>query len=470
MTLARHRYFLTAAYDMGFYVHDVWQIAHGNWMNNVFGFHVFADHFSPIMVLLAPLAYLSTAEGLLVVQALAIGSTVIPAFRLGQKLGGSRLGWLAVLWVGLSANVWHTFMYDFRPATLGYVALIWLIAEMEDRRRWWSIAVLCALAASSREDVAVIAGIAVLIQARIDRSWKLAGFGIGTASVGLWYSLFGQRLFASFDYFLWYRYADYGDTPLAALGDLGYTIPTALGRLFRGEVVVAVAALLLPCLVLPAFTQIRRSWPAFLIILSNAVSIDPFVPTIYYQYYLLCVAFILWGAVHAYGETFSRTKTPMTVAISLAVFFAFGPLFSFGSAPYGRSVADIARATGRQVVAAEIPELPADVSISAGNIVLPHVADRAEVYSFPLPMLCSEVVLRYTDATFFPDYIVAELNESEILDIDIKSLGYEVVDKDGRIGVWRATGQHPKNIDCPSPDVTRRQLFDRIRERAGGDF
>ena len=40
---------------MGFYVQDVWAIGEGIWRNTVGGFHVFDDHFSPVLVLLAPL-------------------------------------------------------------------------------------------------------------------------------------------------------------------------------------------------------------------------------------------------------------------------------------------------------------------------------------------------------------------------------------------------------------------------------
>src|SRR5690606_36182891 len=134
----------------------------------MFGFHVFADHFSPILILLAPLSFIAPVEGLLIVQAIAVGSAIIPAFRLGESVAGTRVGYLAAIWFGLSASIWHTVLYDFRPATLGVVAMVWMIAEMETRGRLPVVVGFAAIAAFAREDVAVLAGLAVLIYAGVN--------------------------------------------------------------------------------------------------------------------------------------------------------------------------------------------------------------------------------------------------------------------------------------------------------------
>ena len=69
LSLFRHWHYLSHSFDLGFYVQDVWAIGEGIWRNTVGGFHVFDDHFSPVLVLLAPLGGGSAAEAMLVVQA-----------------------------------------------------------------------------------------------------------------------------------------------------------------------------------------------------------------------------------------------------------------------------------------------------------------------------------------------------------------------------------------------------------------
>jgi hypothetical protein len=465
LTILRHQYFLTATYDMGFYVHDVWRIAHGEWTNTIFGFHVFADHFSPIMILLAPLAFLDTSTGLLVVQALAVGSTVIPAFRLGKKLGGESLGWVVALWVGLSASVWHTVFYDFRPATLGFVALMWLVAEVETGRRTWLVYLLAALAASSREDVAIFTGIALLIQAYITSDRALAWPGLIAASVGVWYTTMGQRLFAPFDYFMWYRYADYGSGPLDAVLNPAYALPTAVERLGRPDVLVAFAALLVPLMILPAWGGWRRSWPGLLIMAGNGVSGAPFIPTIHYQYYILAVVFLVWGAAHFVADRGWEKWSRVFWVVTVGVFLLAGPILAYTSTPFGRSVADIAEVGGRAVLQEELPRIPVEDSVSAGNVLLPHLAERDQIFSYPLPLMCGEVIQRYTPQTAFPEWVIIQPEEQE--EIDLPTLGYERIDDGGRVAVWRLREATTQSEPCPPPSVLKQNLFERVRSTAG---
>ena len=247
LTLLRHE-FLTPVDHLGFgfYVQDVYQIAHGNWTNSLFSFNVFADHFSPMLILLAPFGLFHPAEGLLFLQAMAFGSGVVAAYRLGYVVSGPRIASLCAIWFGLSATVWHTMLYDFRPANLGVVVLLWLIVELESGKRFWPIMVLTVLAASSREDVAVFAGIAILIYAVEKKNRSLLLLGSGSAAVGIGYATIGWRLFAPFQYMMWYRFADYGDGPLSAYSNPGYAIPTAIARLARPDPLVAILVLLLP--------------------------------------------------------------------------------------------------------------------------------------------------------------------------------------------------------------------------------
>ena len=462
ITLVRHWYFLSTSYDMAFYAHAISQISVGEWTNTMFGFHVFADHFSPILILLAPLAYVAPVEGLLIVQAVAVGSAVVPAFRLGEHFGGHKTGLLAAAWFGLSASVWHTVLFDFRPATLGVVALMWLIAEMETSGRLPQVIGLAAMAASTREDIAILAGLAIVIFAVSRRGRALALVGAATAGVGVWFSTLGVRLFAPFDYFLWYRYADYGRTPGEVLANLDYAIPTALGRVVRDDPLVALAALVVPMLVVAPFLGWRYAWPGFLIVLSNAVSADPYIPTIYYQYYLSAVVFFIWGGVHGCRRQWWADRMPLAWAAAFAVFIVVGPLGVVMPGQDGRSLKSIVSYHDRQAMAEVLADVPRDASVSGGTYLLAHLSGNPEIKPFPAPFVCSPVLLTYYPQTSYPDYVVVETQDLEDFTLQMADLGYERLRSEHGVTVWRSTGVHPPSITCPPLEEAREGLFERI--------
>lgn len=466
ITLLRHWLFLSTSYDMAFYAHAISQIAAGHWTNTMFGFHIFADHFSPILVVLAPLTYVGPVEGLLLVQAVAVGSAVVPAFRLGERIAGRRVGVLAALWLGLSAAVWHTVLFDFRPATLGVVAMMWLIAEMETSSRLPHIAVLAAVAASTREDVAVLAGLAVVMFAAINHKKALLFVGAATAGVGVWFSTVGSRLFAPFDYFLWYRYADYGRSPGEVLSNLDYAIPTAVARIIREDPLVALAALIIPMLLLAPAIGLKYAWPGLLIVISNAVSADPFVPSINYQYYLAAVVFFIWGGVHGYRQKWLGERVTLAMAATIGVFFVVGPLGFILPGPYGRTVVSILAAGDRAAMAGTIADVPSNVAVSGGLHLLSHMVENPDIKPFPAPLVCSPTLLTHYPRTSYPEYVIVEESDLDAVDIELADLGYEQTRSEGGVMVWQSSGAHPASVDCPSVSAARDGLFERVEDAA----
>ncbi len=469
LTVLRHLNFRSEAYDLGFYIQDVWRIGHGDWSNSISGFGVFADHFSPILILIAPLSWLgSTALALLVLQAVVVGSGVIACFRLGQSLRDTRLGWLCVVWFATSVIVWRTVLYDFRPVTLGVMGLIWLIASLESDARFSVVLLLTLLTAICREDVAVLVGVTLVIHAvfKGQSRFKLILLGGGASLLGLWYSLGGSRLFAPFDYFLWYRYADYGATPGEALANWRYMIPTALGRLVRSDPLIAMVALLAPFLLWPVLRGWRRSWPGLLVLLANAISIHPAVPAIYYQYYIGAVPFLLWGGAHGFRSAPWSDRARVAGACSLAVLLGLGPFWFGGYGVEGRTVSGVLAASPRSGMSRVLDALPATASVSAGRYLLPHVAERRQVYPFPGPLVCGLGIVFHVPHTFYPPFLLVEQAETTDQGIDLSKLGYSLATQDSTAQLWKSTGPHPASVACPTPQEARQLQFDYVKDLA----
>ncbi len=112
-----HYSFHSYGWDLGIFDQVLWSIGHGH------GFHYslrdmwyLGDHFQPMLVFLAPLIWLHTGPGpILVVQGLAFGAAVIPLYAAVRRLGGSAAAWGLSAAYLLSLAVARADTYDFHP-------------------------------------------------------------------------------------------------------------------------------------------------------------------------------------------------------------------------------------------------------------------------------------------------------------------------------------------------------------------
>ena len=455
LSLFRHWNYLSHAFDMGFYVQDVWAIGEGLWRNTIGGFHVFDDHFSPVLILLAPLGRIPTTEALLIIQAVAVASGMVPAFRLGSRYGGRSLGRLAVFWYGLSAAIWHAVAFDFHPVTLGVPLLMWLIDSADEgRSRIVPVALAVALALM-REDAAVLAGI-VLLQAAVLRGRRReAVWGLVPVSIGVVYIGWATVASGMGGYNLWARFSGTGS------GSILDSIVGAGSNLGRADPIVSFSAVLLPLLVVPVLTGWKRSWPGLAMMLVNGVASYSQQGSLYFQYFAPVVPFLLWGAIASWaGFREGSARSQATIA-SVAVFALLGPLVYIGFGLPDRFATTIAMSGDRQAFAQVLATIPEGDSVSATDFLVPHLARRAEVYPFPGPMVCPESLIFHIDETSFPSYVAVEWSDA-VPGIDwrgfLSKSGYQEVASNQTVTVWRLVGQPPAPVECASWEHLRRSL------------
>ena len=455
LSLFRHWHYLSHAFDLGFYVQDVWAINEGIWRNTIGGFHVFDDHFSPIMILLAPLSRLSAPEALLIVQALAVASGVIPAFTLGTRYGGHSLGRLAVVWYALSVAVWHAVAFDFHPVTLGVPLLVWLIDSVDQGRRPL-VTILFAIAlALMREDLAVLAGIVLVQAAILRRSWRDAFWAVIPASIGAGYIAWASVASGMGGYNLWERFSGGGGASmldsLAAVG----------ANLIRPDPLISFSAVLLPFLVIPVFKGWSRSWPGLAMMLVNGAASYVQQSSLYFQYFAPVVPFLLWGAVAAWPHSGRRPAERQATVASIALFAVLGPLVYIGFGLPDRFISKIAVSGDRRDIGNVLSTIPKESAVSATDLLVPHLSERREVYPFPGPLLCSESLIFHVDRTNFPPYIAIEWADT-IPGVDwqrfLAENGYEEAASNGDVAVWKLNGPPGVVVDCPSWEDLRRRL------------
>ena len=394
LSLLRVRYLLAWSYDLGFYIQNLFAIRAGLWSNTIYGFGVFSDHVSPILI---PLAWLVPAsapgEALVILQSIAIGAAVFPIAKLGAEIAGKRGSVIACVWYAGSAAIWHALMYDFHPVTLALPFGAWVLLEIERReggRPWIPLLAMPLI----REDVALLYGVVVLIAGvrQKKQSWRATGLSV--AGVGIIFMLV-MRAQTGIGNHLWYRYQFNG------IGEL-------LSRPFRVDLVIGLAAVLGPMLVVPVFRGWRRSWPGLALLGSFALSSWPTQISLYFQYYAQVVPFLIAGAISSFALTQWKRRLRLSLLATLLLGVLLGPFFYIGYGSPDRYSSVILGSDWRIEARSLLSSVPAVASVSATDLLTPPLAWRAEVHPFPGPMVCGDSFLYFTPSTRSVDYVLLE--------------------------------------------------------------
>lgn len=190
LSLFRFHHF-SSAEDLAMFDQMLWNFRQGRGlvtslsgnMNLLFPHHFFGEHFSPILLLVAPIAGLTPGpEAILVLQAVALALSLIPAFLLAKDVFGTSESGLAagVLWLLLPA-FWIAVLYDFHPEAFEPLFLLafWLAFRKGLRSSWlWALLYL-----SCKEDAALYL-CAVAFFGGIALNRKPLGFSLAAVSFG----------------------------------------------------------------------------------------------------------------------------------------------------------------------------------------------------------------------------------------------------------------------------------------------
>ncbi|HET7342445.1 MAG TPA: DUF2079 domain-containing protein, partial [Methylomirabilota bacterium] len=137
ITLTRHLAFQTHALDLGQFAQIAWSIAHGDgpWMT-LPAMHAWGDHFSPILCVLAALAWVGPiAPALLVVQSLALAAGGFVVFAFARRHVDERLAAGLTLLYLVNPSLHGVNIRDVHVQAFA-VPLLLAAALAADTRRW----------------------------------------------------------------------------------------------------------------------------------------------------------------------------------------------------------------------------------------------------------------------------------------------------------------------------------------------
>ncbi len=207
------------AFDLGIFQQGVWLLANGySPFITIRGWHLFADHFSPILYAFVPFYRLwAHPFWLFLVQTLALALGVIPLYRIALRhTQNESLAALIVLAYPLHPAIVTMLFFDFHPILLSIPFVLWAMDALDDDRPL-PFAIACFSALLCREDVAVSVACLGLYGLLIRRRWwcgamvifSIAWLVMATKAMA-WLSGEEKTAYLSL-------YARWGETPLQIL-------------------------------------------------------------------------------------------------------------------------------------------------------------------------------------------------------------------------------------------------------------
>jgi uncharacterized membrane protein len=428
MPVVMYLFYRQPSFDLGIYDQTIWLLAHGETFNTVAGIHVFGAHFSPILYLLTPLAFIpGGAVPELVFEGLWMATAVFPIWKIATFLDRSPkpLVLLGVIHPGVFTAAW----WGMRPWNLTYPVVLWAAYAILKRPHWTTITAFGIIGLAFREDIAFWIGIIALILALARKvEWRhvlIAGIPLATLTAIIVFGLMPQ----------WSPTAGYlyQDTLTDSENSLGFQVSkTLLRSLF----------LLGPILIYP-INAARLRWLYVLPIgipLVVAAQRDGSL-AMTYQYELLFVASLMVAISLSAGLVLPAVRVAFGSLLVVSVLGVLNPYFRHaGPNPFGMS---IARFDSHRQLADALDNVEATASMSVPDGLVTHYTERHQVFRFPYPF-DSPLREPYAMSCPLPGIVVADAYLEHLAPTWLAvSTEYRAHTSDGRYTIYALRNPQP---------------------------
>ena len=397
-SVVRHLRYNSMGYDLGIQDQVLWNLsrfrgfASSIEVNNYLG-----DHFSPIMILIAPLYWIwDDARIVLIAQSLWLALGVPAVWRIARREFDSAA--LPILFAGAYAllpAVGYAAKYDFHAITIAVPILLWAIAAWSDGRRGlWALLLLLALLV--REEIGfTVAGFALLALAR--PRWRR--IGVLFVALGITYSLLAV--------FVWIpHFRGEGSDTLTRYAYLGSDAPEIAATLLKEpwlpltrqlrqiRRVLFLFQLLLPsgglALLAPA------CWlPGIVNLAQNFASDNLAQASIYFHYPASYLPFVIWAGIRGSARAWWKLTDPRARGAVLLLFLwgSFGAtsldraLLESVLPPYAQ-VYGLGRITDGAAFERVRPAIEPHHRVLAAEPFAAHLSHRAGIYVYHARQEC----------------------------------------------------------------------------------
>jgi uncharacterized membrane protein len=382
MTVERHWRGKTSIFDLGIFDQAVYLMSQGDsFFLTTRGLHIQADHFQPILYLVAPVYLLwSSPVALLLFQTVVIALGAYPVYLVSRHHGLSG-HWALLLSGAYLAQPIVMFLnrFDFHPVAVMMTSLMFAVAFVElDKPVHYACAIVLALGCTEAAGFTVIA-LAVTV-------FMIRGFRWGAATMGL--GLLGLVVArGTLDYFNGevsspYKllYSDFGDSELEVLYHLLSQPLDSLTQLATAANAQYLFYLFAPLVFLPLIRP-ERLIPLVPVLLGNLLSWRESQHRIENQYGAGIAPFLMWAAIVAWAQLRDRKVAERW----LGGFLGLGILLSLFFGPVGPN--KLRRLGPRQDVQKFLTQISPTDRLSTDLFLGSKVAQREQIFLFPNPFV-----------------------------------------------------------------------------------
>ena len=398
VTIRKHEAFQSHGHDLGIFDQVMWRTVHGDVLGTsmLVSPHFFGEHVSPILLLVAPLyALVPDPRTLLWLQTVALASGAFAVYWIATRAlrdeAAAALFSLAYLAYQPMRNA---NLFDFHPIALATPLLLFAFHHLESRQ-WVRFGLFLALAMACQEEIAILVaalGIYVgWVHGRRKTAVALFTLGAVILALDLWVVV---PHFRNGPFSFTYRYSYLG----SSIPEIVTSLVTHPLLVLRHTLIPAKLDYLVdvfgPVAFLPfaAPAQLLLTAPTFF---QNVLSDYAQQYSTRFQYTSPLTPFVFGAAIYGLRRLGTR---PERIGILLALLVVSAAVF-FGESP-ARQLRQFAPTAHHARLRAVLRDIPAAASVSAQDVVVPHLSRRAQIHEYPALDDAEYVVLDASSSTY----------------------------------------------------------------------
>jgi uncharacterized membrane protein len=428
LSILRHRHFASSAFDLGIFDQVIWlyskfEIPYTTIRANRLDENILSDHFHPILILLAPIFWLTDrVEALLIAQACLFAIAMVPIFFFTRKRLGTAPAYLFALSYAIFWGVQRTIEFDFHEIAVA-VPLIAGTIYFIDEKKWKAYYLCIALLLLTKENLALLViffGVYLITLKQFRRG------AITSIAGSLWFVAVMRVFIPYFGGPRNYHYWTYID--------FGADLPSAIRTIVKDPSLV-IRVLFSPAgklqtywFIFAPFLCLALLSPLLILMIpllaERFLSAQPAYWSLNYHYTAAISPIVVMVSADGLARILKFIKTERlrtaTAILCSAIVLAVNtlmlpglPLWQLTTPNYWRlSQSDL---TGRQALSV----IPTNASVAAQGTILPHLSHRKYIFFMPYNLVslpdadyiiaCKHLGLHpYPSSKELEDYLAAQ--------------------------------------------------------------
>lgn len=414
LTVRNHNNFGTFGFDLGIFDQGTWLLSQLKTpFVTVRGLHIFGDHLSLILLLLAPLYRIwDDVRLLLVLQTVVLAIGAVPIFLMAKERLKSRLLGIALASSYLLYPSLEWLNRDhFHPEAIATPCLLFAFYFVT-KQRYVPFAIFSALAILAKEDISLIVMmLGIYVAIKVNRK-----AGIATSLLALAWFITGLNViiphFNQVGVSYIKNYAHLG----SSLGEViidSITHPgLILSILLEERKLIYLLQLLAPVSFFP-LVSIEALLIALPALFLNLVSEQGYMDTIQFHYTATIIPFIFVASILALegldlGQRRRQLLAGLIVVTALICNYFWSPSPLSPNFNQGHWSSENKR---QESIESALSLLPKDANVSAPYYMVPHLTHREKIYEFPNPFMAVNWGVRgeNPDDDRLVEYVIADL-------------------------------------------------------------